>query len=189
MSKNISTLIDLLAKGDESAFRQVYDQYHQKIYAIGYYLTHSRVIAEDITQDVFIKLWNKKHELATVQNFDSWIKVLTKNHAYNIIAKAAREQAYKNQPVHNEVAGFPGSPVEKKEQAALIKRAINLLPAQQKRAYILSREEGYSASEIAVIMGLSVNTVKNHLKAATASIISFCKKNIDLAVLVIFLSK
>ena len=80
----LDNLIKLLSEGDEKAFREVYELYHQKIFAVGFYLTSSRTVAQDITQDVFLKIWNLRQELTSVKNFDAWLRTLVKNHTYNI---------------------------------------------------------------------------------------------------------
>lgn len=189
MEMKTGVLLNRISRGDERAFRELYDQYHQRIYAIGVYLIQSRTIAEDIVQDVFLKIWNKRAALPEVQHFEGWLKVIVKNHTLNMLEKAARERLARK--VQSERAGeaLTETQLEQKEINHLIQKAIERLPAQQKKAYLLSRQEGFKASEIAEMMDLSIHTVKNHLKAATASIIAFCKQNIELIITVILLSK
>ncbi|MBZ4192152.1 RNA polymerase sigma factor [Niabella beijingensis] len=182
-------LLERIIRGEESAFRELYDRYHQQIYSIGYYLTRSQTIAEDIVQDVFLKIWNKKEVLQEVQHFEAWLKIIVKNHTLNVLTRVARERliykAQSHQPAETLIT--PG--LEQKEINHLIQKAIDRLPEQQKKAYVLNKQEGFKVAEIASIMNLSIHTVKNHLKAATASVIAFCKNHIEVIITVVFLSK
>ncbi|MGJ7029727.1 RNA polymerase sigma factor [Niabella hirudinis] len=186
-------LLEKIVLGDERAFRQLYNRYHQKIYAIGYYLTRSQTIAEDIVQDVFLKIWDKRTELREVRQFEGWLKIIVKNHTLNVLEKAAKERLTRKVQQEREEATLAETLVapklEQKEINHLIQKAIDRLPAQQKKAYLLSKQEGFKAAEIAQIMDLSIHTVKNHLKAATASIIAFCKRNIELIITIVLISK
>lgn len=183
----LDNLIKLLSEGDEKAFREVYELYHQKIFAVGFYLTSSRTVAQDITQDVFLKIWNLRQELTSVKNFDAWLRTLVKNHTYNILIKAARERRRaRKEPYLALVSNFVDSTIEEKERLEIVEKAIANLPQQQKTAYILSRHERVKISDIAQMMNLSPHTVKNHLKAASASITTFLQKNIDIVVLAAF---
>lgn len=185
---DIDIQIKLLAEGNEAAFREVYDLYHQKVYALGYYFTHSPSVAEDITQDIFLKIWDKRRELKEVQNFSSWIKVLVRNHAYNLIAINARERLHrKNQSYDIVVPSLAEAKLEGKERNNIFEKAINNLPDQQKKVFILSRYEGFKIAEIADMLKISPNTVKNHLKAANHSIAKYCSRHIELLFLLLFL--
>lgn len=186
-------LLDRIVGSDEHAFRQLYNRYHQKIYAIGYYLTHSQAVSEDIVQDVFLKIWNKRADLQKVRHFESWLRIIVRNHTLNMLEKAAKERL--TGMVQSARAGdalaetLVAPQLEQKEINHLIQKAIDQLPAQQKKAYLLSRQEGFKTAEIAEIMDLSIYTVKNHLKAATASIIAFCRNHMELIITLILLSQ
>ncbi|MCF3107352.1 RNA polymerase sigma-70 factor [Niabella sp. CC-SYL272] len=186
-------LLSQIGRDDERAFRQLYNQYHQKIYAIGFYLTRSRTVAEDIVQDVFLKIWNKRADLPEVRHFEGWLKVIVKNHALNVLEKAAKERFTCKAQFEQACDGLADAQLvpklEQKEINYLIQKAIDRLPAQQKKAYLLNKQEGFKVAEIAQIMDLSIHTVKNHLKAASASIIAFCKRNIELIITAILLLK
>lgn len=184
----LDNLIRLLSEGDEKAFRKVYELYHRKVFAVGLYLTNSRAVAEDITQDVFIKIWNKRADLPEVQHFEGWLKVIVKNHSLNIITRAAKERlASKNLSGPAFVLPAAEKQTEKSEEYLLLQKAIDALPPQQQKVYVLSKQQGLKATEIASLLDISIHTVKNHLKAATAAITQFCRKHIELAVLLIFL--
>lgn len=73
---NERELLVLVADGDESAFRQLFDVYRQKIYALGLYLTHSDFLAEEIVQDVFLRVWVSREKLRGVMQFHAYLKVI-----------------------------------------------------------------------------------------------------------------
>ncbi|SDC98191.1 RNA polymerase sigma factor [Niabella drilacis] len=193
MEVTTGVLLGRIVSGDERAFRQLYNRYHQQIYAIGYYLSRSQTIAEDIVQDVFLKIWDKRAELREVRQFEGWLKIIVKNHTLNVLEKAAKERLTRKVQQEQERAALAETllapKLEQKEINHLIQKAIDRLPPQQKKAYLLSRQEGFKVAEIAEIMDLSIYTVKNHLKVATASIIAFCKRNMELVITMVLLSK
>ena len=77
--------------------------------------------------------------------------------------------------------------LEKKEQNNIFEKAISNLPDQQRKVFILSRYEGFKIAEIADLLNISPNTVKNHLKAANHSITKYCSRHIELLCLLFFL--
>lgn len=182
-------ILKQLQDGDELAFKKLYDHYHQRIYALGYYLSRSETIAQDIVQDVFLKLWSKRQDLAGVQNFEAWLRTLVRNHTYNIITRSAREKVVYNQlPATQSMASPVFETLEQKEQNYLMQKAVDNLPPQQKKVYLLNKQLGLKANEIADKLNISIHTVKNHLKAATAFVKSYCAQYVEMAILLFFLT-
>ncbi|MFT3932814.1 MAG: sigma factor [Chitinophagaceae bacterium] len=62
-----------IAAGNAEAFTQLYDQYHQRIYNLALHITRTELIAEDLVQDVFIKVWEKRAGLSAVDNINAWL--------------------------------------------------------------------------------------------------------------------
>src|SRR5262249_5656340 len=77
---NEISLLSAVAKGDESAFRQLFDQYWDNIYGVAFTFTKSPVIAEEMAQDVFVKIWLKRAELPQVKKFGDYLFIIARNH-------------------------------------------------------------------------------------------------------------
>ncbi|MGY0038696.1 RNA polymerase sigma factor [Pedobacter sp. NJ-S-72] len=174
--------MDLLIKlreGDEPAFIQIYNQYRSKIYTYAYQLCKSSDIAEEIVQEVFIKIWQKRDQLNLELSFSAYIKKITLNHVLNYLKKAARERALQEQIFHTiEISSNRTEDhMMEKELRKIYDEAIDRLPQQKKIIYKLSRVEELSHDEIAQKLNISKNTVKNHIVEASRSIRDYVGKN------------
>lgn len=165
-------LLHQIAKGDETAFRQLFDQYRDLIYSFSYQLTQSEIIAKDVVQDIFVKIWTTRSTLDQIVSIRAWMLRLTRNHLLNGLKRKAHEEAL----LREIRAGLSDNhqPTEDalqyRELEKQLQLAIAALPPQQQRCYLLSRDEGMKHDEIAGTLGISQETVKKHIMAAVQSI-------------------
>jgi RNA polymerase sigma-70 factor (ECF subfamily) len=180
----IAELLKSVANSELDAFRRLYDHYLQKVYAYSYFLTRSSEQAEDLTQELFAKIWIKRAELRTIENFDAWLTTLVRNSAYNFLKRHAVEQkALRRIQVSQQLESLSvEDSLINKEYSKIFQEAINQLPPQQKKVFLLSRNEGLKQEEIASNLGISLNTVKNHMKAALFSIRTYMKSYVSILV-------
>ena len=169
-----------VAQGNVDAFKLVYKALYQKVYSFAFQLTHQEEMAEDITQDVFVKVWNTRHELNGIDNFEAWLSVVVRNTSYNALKRMAAENLVLKKMLDKQKS--PAENIEKvmdgKELELLILNAIQQLPPQQRKIFLLSRMEGLKHHEIAQKLGISVFTVKNHIKSALHFLGSNVQSNI-----------
>lgn len=167
------SLFSRIAAGDENAFRDVVHYYSPKLISFIFSITKTRHTAEEIVQEVFLKLWQKKAEIE-IDNLGGWLHKVASNMAYTFLRREALEgrllSSLKNKPL--DLRSHIDHEIDYKESNELIHKAISQLPEQQRRVYELSRQEGRSRQEIAEIMDISPNTVKNH----QAKALQFIKK-------------
>lgn len=156
-------LLYRLRKGDESAFRQLYDLHSRPVAAFIYQLTHSAVDAEDILQDTFLKLWTSRGQLPAIENFGNYIFIIARNKTLDHLRKVARQRQLVDQVWANisEVADALDLQLDARESQQLIASALAQLPEQKQTIFRLSRVEGLSHDDIAAKMGLSKSRVKN----------------------------
>lgn len=171
-SNNEKVILLGVSIGDQSAFHLLYEKYHQRIYSFAFFLTHSEVLAEEVTQEIFIKIWNHRLELLELKVFDAWLKTLIRNQCYTFLNRLAKEKLILQEINKQEPSELNDTEdkITSSEYNTLLNSALNLLPEQQRRVFILSRREGIKDKEIAQIMGLSINTIKCHKKAALRNI-------------------
>jgi RNA polymerase sigma-70 factor (family 1) len=126
------------------------------------------VLAEEIVQDVFVKVWTKRHQLTGLDSFRNWLFIVSRNHIYNELNKRIKDPNFvKNLEDYFLIAeGSTADRLLYKESEKLIKDAVDLLSPQQRTIYLLSREEGLKHEEIATRLGISANTVKVHMGKA-----------------------
>ncbi len=182
---NEKKLLHLVAKSDETAFRELFDLYRDRIYSLGMYLTRSEIVSEEIVQDVFIKVWEKREQLLSIEYFNAWLRTVARNICSNYLRSMAIEKlALKTYtaaiPSSNE---SPENTIIEKEQEQLLNTAILNLPPQQKKVYLLSRQGGKKQEEIAREMNISIYTVKEYMKLAQRSVRQHLENYIDKTVL------
>jgi len=178
---NEETLLMQVAEGDEKAFRQLFEHYWKTIYGVAFAFTKSPQLAEELTQDIFLKIWVKKEMLLSIKKIDSYLYVIAKNHIFNELRKRIKEVEFKEylQNYFKEIQSNPEQQLIFQESEMLLKRAVNDLPQQQQIIYRLSREEGLSQEEIAEKLNISKHTVKSHMNKALRSIREFLLANAD----------
>ena len=163
-------LIKEVARGSHSAYKELFLEYFPKV---KYFIAHfvkSETVAEDLAQDIFVKLWENHEKLALVQSINSYIYRMAKNAMLNYIEHRCVEKEYMKQ-----YGGEIGHTIESdalyaRETELLVQLTINNMPPQRKKIYQMSREEGLKNDEIAKTLNLSKKTVENHLNIALKEI-------------------
>lgn len=168
-----SEMLRLLALGDERAFQTLFERYWDAVYSTSLALTKSAAIAEDIAQDVFTILWEKRATLPEVSRLEGYLFITARNLIYSRLRKLASGDAYRQyvlQFLHEGGAQQADHAAEFRELEQCVLTAIRQLPPQQQRAFTLSRFEGMRHEEIATTMGVSRITIKSYIVQAIASL-------------------
>ena len=167
-----------VAEGNQQAFRMLYDRYVQHVYGIALQLMKSPELAQDLAQEIFVKVWIKRTTLTEVEQFRPWLNTITRNLARDYLRKKVIAPEY--EPY---LLGFFAdlSPSAEEELAhrqlqQVMNEAIDQLSPQLKTAFTLSRFRGLTHEQIAQEMQISPTTSKSHLVRALASIRSYLKK-------------
>lgn len=173
--------------GDADAFSEIYDLYKDRIFAFAYTLTKSKEIAEEATQEVFIKLWERRDQINTAYPLTPYIKKITYNYIISFFRKVKLDRQLQ-QSLYSNMEALRNTNEEEllqKELNKLYRQAIEQLPQQKRMAYTLSREQHLSYEEIALQMGISKNTVRNHMTEAIQFIRNYITSHTDLACLIL----
>ena len=159
-------LILSLKKGEKSAYKEIYDDFFGVMYRLSFQYLHDELIAEEIVQDTFLRLWEIRNTLNEQFNIRNYLYTLTKNSCLNCLRNqriALRHQ--KNiqylEVQYNEMSLEKlGSYIEYDELIQRVDRTISLLPEELKSTFLLSRDEGLPYKKIAVIQSVSVKTIE-----------------------------
>jgi len=152
------------AEGDEKAFSSLFNLFLPKLYPSIIKLTKSESVVEEIIQETFIKVWLNRDRLGEMENPGGWIFRVAANQCYDYLrARAIDDKLFVSAIVEPGGTNVTHEWLDSKEVKRLIELAVNDLPEQRKKIYILSRCEGKTIPEIAEILQLSPNTVKNAL--------------------------
>jgi len=171
-------LVSRLAAGEESAFREIFENYKAPFHSVAWKITRSTDLAEEIVQEVFVAIWEKRQLIAAAQNPTAYIFTILHNSIYLHFRKLAQERKLKKtlSVQVDEAANFVDEFLYAKENRAFLDSIIRQLPPQQQLIYKLSKQGGLSREEIAARLQLSPNTVRNHLAQAVLFVREGLKK-------------
>lgn len=178
---NEKELLALVSRSDRTAFTMLFHMYKHKLYAYVLRLAGSEMLAEDIVQDVFLKLWLDHEQLRDIDHFGSYIFRMSKNHIINHFKRMAHETLIVAEMFQQGTGGHDDTQdmIAVKDIEKVLGEIIQKLPPQQKAIYHLSREEGRTHEEIATLLKISPNTVKNHIVQAMTTIRAQLRRHAD----------
>jgi RNA polymerase sigma-70 factor (ECF subfamily) len=168
-----SDLLRRLKQDDERAFDALFRHYSALVYRFAFSYLKSRPAAEEIVQECFIKIWEKRAQLRDDVPLKGYL-FTTAHHA--VLNELRRDQHHLR--LHGEVAAAAGpasvaNEAEYQEMEALYAAALDRLPPKQREVFVLSRQLGLSYPEIAERQGVSVKTVEAHIMQALKTMRSY----------------
>lgn len=164
-------LLLALSNGNREAFDELFRHFFPKLSHFLSGLLDDEAIADDLAQDIFVKLWQQRDLFAHIENLDAYLYTAAKNALYNHIKRSTKNHFL---PLSNalEIPSF-----EKLEELLaahdleiLIDQTIEKMPPKRKIIFNLSRKEGLSNEKIAHYLHISKRTVETHISAALADI-------------------
>lgn len=173
---NNDQLLLRISEGDESAFRIIYDQYRPKIYSYAFHFTESTVLADEVIQETFLKVWLKRSTLKEVDNFSAWLYAIARNYMYDALKAAAKEMQLRKSLETAEPINETEDIFQNKLNEQLLREALDQLSPQQRQVYTLSRDHGLKRHQIAEQLNISENTVKTHMSQAIKHIAAFIQR-------------
>ena len=163
---NNQLLLELLSKGDESAFAELYTRYWKKLFVIAYNRIKSVESAEDIVHDVFAGIWVNREKLQ-IEFLENYLATATKYAVLGKIKKKVLERTYMTGTNTSPVFELPvESALHHKQILETIKKEVEKLPQKCRLVFEYSRNEGMPVKLIAEKLNLSPKTVENHLYKA-----------------------
>lgn len=185
---NEKELLALIADGNETAFTTLFGHYRNRIYGIAFKVSRSDTVAEEIVQDVFLKIWLKRAGLTNISNFSAYLFIITRNEVYLALNRIARN--YKVSLLLGKEQPFAENDAEKRFMDStynnLLQKAIEQLPVQQKKVYKLIKIQGLKREETADMLHIHPETVKSHLAQAMKSVRNYCLMHLQLFIGFVF---
>jgi RNA polymerase sigma-70 factor, Bacteroides expansion family 1 len=175
---NEKLLLEKVVHGDQAAYKMLFSHYWDQVYAVALLFTKHSQLAEDMTQDVFARIWIKRASLEAIDDFNAWLFITARNLIYDKLRATTFSGAYDEYlvTVCNDTAALPDEQLETKELEVIIHKGIHHLPPQQQTAFKLSRFQGLSHEEIAAQMGISRESVKSYMVRSMASLRKLVKQ-------------
>jgi RNA polymerase sigma-70 factor (family 1) len=182
-------ILDKIARGDQQAFGILYHFYKNKVYGYAIRILASEVLAQEIVQETFIKLWLKRENLQQVANFGAFLRTIVINDTLNALKKIALQQ--KNYDlIHlstTESDTATEASIQYNETRRILDSAIQKLPKQQQLIYKLCHIEGLKQKDVAKQLNISPLTVKSHLRDAIKTLREHLKGNNSINAMAILL--
>lgn len=160
--------IESMKGGNSIAFDVLFHKYSRSLYAFVLSITRDPFAAEEITQLVFLKIWEKKGHINEQLPFKSFLFSITYNETISWLRKEKSEKRKANElaTISGYITNETEQMVEFRNLELMSSRLIEQMPEKRKEIFILSREQGFSNKEIAEKLGLSVKTVENQMTSA-----------------------
>lgn len=158
----------MLAHGDAQAYTKIMDTYQHHVYDVAHRILKSTVLAEEVVQEVFTKIWLKRESLTAIKNLEAYLYTLGRNFALKqfrtLMQERALKEGYSLGKLH-EVCDTD-HPIRQEEYGRALTGAIDNLPPQQQTVFRMVKMEGQDYQDIAQQLNISSFTVRNHLAQA-----------------------
>jgi RNA polymerase sigma-70 factor (family 1) len=173
---NLSTIY-LLREGDSSAFRQVFDEYHGRVYAYVYKKTGSVYLAEETMQLTFVKLWKYRQSLKPELFIATHIFRIASTTMIDLIRSEENKQhLMQTLKGQSQLDADAGRSLEENELRNRVNFLVRRMPTMQKKVFEMSRFEEKSHREIAHALSISIKTVEVHITRA----LKFLRQNLNI---------
>jgi RNA polymerase sigma-70 factor (ECF subfamily) len=162
-----------VAEGDEQAFLLLFKTFSPMIRPFARNITNSHADAEDIIQEVFVRIWLHRDRFPEIENLKSWIFTVAANECMKYMRQKLTYERKTGELLHRQPSPENATPLEYAQLnqiSRLVKEAVEAMPSQRKKIYYLSRDHGMKPAAVAAALSLSVGTVKNVLSRALKDI-------------------
>jgi RNA polymerase sigma-70 factor (ECF subfamily) len=165
-------IIHKAAAGDIQAFEEIYKSASSFVYNVALRTARNREDAQEITQEVFLKVFKSLRDFRFQSSFKTWIYRITVNTALNVLKKAAhdrRRQFEYHENISAELSGQTGTAVtssEQRDQQVQVGKMLDALNPEQRACIVLREIQGLRYNEIAQALKININTVRSRLKRA-----------------------
>lgn len=181
MTLETNILLSRIAAGDNEAFKTLFEMFYPKVKIFLVKFLKDENTAEDISQDIFVKIWTYREALPDIRSFNTYLYRMTRNAALNHLRgnhskiDISKMSVLDDKDIEAEY--------QTKEKELLIRLTVEHMPPQRQRIFKMSREQGLSNDEIALKLGISKKTVENNITLALKDL-----RDVILAFLVFFLN-
>ena len=172
------TLVLRLTEGDERAFCELYAAYKNRLIYFAMRFLKSREYAEDIFQDAFTLIWQGRRFINPDASFSSYLYTIVRNRVLNQLRDLENQDKLKSQIMEQAVdyTDDVKDHILVNDLRSLIASALQQLTARQREIFLMSRKKEMSHKEIADTLGISVNTVQEHISSSLRILRAYLKK-------------
>ena len=164
MQTDDKALIEAFQTGDEFAFVSLYNRHKGGVYAFCLKMLLDRELAQDVTQDTFLRIYENRDRLLNVGAFRAWLYTIARNQCLNQLRRSGRHVAF--EPGRNQAEPASETPVsrmEKHEQVEMVTRFLSQLKPEYREVLVLREYQNLSYEEIAAVTRSTISSVKSRL--------------------------
>ncbi|KAA2244452.1 sigma-70 family RNA polymerase sigma factor [Chitinophaga agrisoli] len=161
-------LLLIASTGDREAFATLYTAYFPRLYRYVYFTMRSRADAEEIIQDIFLKVWERKETLAAIRSFEDYLFIMVRHRLFDQAKQQAtrqRAELYSSDAQPEAGNSVEGEVIYKEYHKAALE-AITRLPKRRQLIFFMRTQQSMSLNEIAAAVRISRSAVKKHLYAS-----------------------
>ena len=165
---NEKQLLRDLAAGDEDAYKNIYELYGDAVFRVAVRYVKSEELAKDVSQDIFIKIWEKREKLADVEYLQAYLLQVARNESINVLRAAGKSDIAKGEIARHfqDNPGFFEDETLQRDYRLFIRRTLDSLSPRSREIFLLCREQGKTYDEVAEALGISRNVVRKHMVAS-----------------------
>ncbi|WKN44974.1 RNA polymerase sigma-70 factor [Tunicatimonas pelagia] len=163
------SFVTKLKKGNQMAFRQLYDRYYAKVYHYCFRFTRNTEDAEELAQQVFIQLWEQRRSIDAGKSLDGFLFTIAHHRASNFLKQQARRRNHE-QACSSMASVSTEETVQIHELYQTVEQTVKALPEKRQIIFRMHHHEYLSEEEIAHALQLSVHTIKSQLAKAAQTI-------------------
>ncbi|MGX5852062.1 RNA polymerase sigma-70 factor [Dyadobacter jiangsuensis] len=172
-------LMLLLSESNPNAFTRIYREYQAVVFAYANRITKSRPVAEDISQDVFFKIWEQRKTVGSIRHLKKYLLTMSKHSALDWLARKARDQLMREKMRHGaeEFHCDAENVLQSREYHDLLHNAIEKLPPKRKLIFTLCKINGISYDKVAEQLGVAPGTINDHIVKGTRFVKEYLKQH------------
>jgi RNA polymerase sigma-70 factor (family 1) len=162
-----------VAAGNQQAFKQLYGHFYKKLYHFALSMVKIKEAAEEIIEDVFIRIWQQRAALPAIRNLKVYLYTAVKNTSLNYLSKKAKEsitEPFDHIHIEFNESASPEQLMITAEMFNRIRQSVEALPPRCKMVFKLIREDGLKYKEVSQILNISVNTIDAQMAIAVSRI-------------------
>jgi len=166
MKDNSNDIAELFNSDFNKTVEYLFNNYYTTLCRNAYRIVNNKEISEDIVQDVFFKLWDKRDKIVINTSLEAYLNRMVFNESISFLRKNKNFLEFSDEIEQSRTNHEPNNTIEQKELNTIINDAINKLPPRCKTIFLLSRIEGLTYKQIAEQLNISVKTVENQMGKA-----------------------
>lgn len=186
------TLLQEVAAGNTAAFRVIYEHYSPPVCSFIRKYLRSRELSDDICQNVFIKIWEQREQLAGVSEFGAWAFTIAKRQCIDFLKRASREETAMSMilSAYQGEANQCENMLHTREYLQFIEGVLNRMPPRTVEVFRLCRQQSKTYDEAAEELGITRDAIKKHMVRSMRILKESAEKElgISLALLIILLN-